>query len=248
MRKGSFVVSAEAESVAHCGAHGALLCLIEREVEVVVYLLVLVGVVVVDGGRYDVVLYRQHAHHCLYGSGGTEQVAGHRLGRADVQLVGCVAEDVLYGLGFGYVAYVRRRAVYVDVVYVLRLQAGVVEGGLHYELGSESVGVRRRDVVCVGALAFANHFGVYLRAARLGVLKFLEDEASCSLGHHEAVAACAERARGFRGLVVARREGVHGVESAHAACADGCLGSSADYCVGLTQADEVERVGYGVGR
>lgn len=71
MRKGSFIlsiklliiifledntgiVSAKAESVAHSGAHGALLCLVECEIEIIVYFFVLVVFFVVDCRRYDV--------------------------------------------------------------------------------------------------------------------------------------------------------------------------------------------------
>ena len=79
-------------------------------------------------------------------------------------------------------------------VDIFRFRACVVERRLHHEPCSEAFGVRRRDVVCIAAFAFAYHFGVYLGSAGLGVLQFLEDEASCSLCHDEAVTACAERA------------------------------------------------------
>ena len=121
-----------------------------------------------------------------------EQMARHGLGGADVELVCCVAEHCLYGLGLGYVAHVGGRAVYVDVVYILRLQASVVECTLHHQLGAEALGMRCRDVVRVGAHALAHHLGVYLGAACLGVLELLEDEASCALAHDESVAARAE--------------------------------------------------------
>ena len=61
---------------------------------------------VVDGRRHDVVLYTQHADHALYGTCGTEEVAGHALGRADVDLVSLLAEEILDGLGLRDVAYV----------------------------------------------------------------------------------------------------------------------------------------------
>ena len=51
------IVATEAESIAEGSAYGALLCLIEGEVEVVVDILVAVVLFVVDCRRYDVVLY-----------------------------------------------------------------------------------------------------------------------------------------------------------------------------------------------
>ena len=51
------IVATEAESIAEGSAYGALLCLIEGEVEVVVDILIAVVLFVVDCRRYDVVLY-----------------------------------------------------------------------------------------------------------------------------------------------------------------------------------------------
>ena len=49
-------MSAKAKGVAKCGTHLALLCLVEREVEVIINVFVHVVVFVVDGWGYDVVL------------------------------------------------------------------------------------------------------------------------------------------------------------------------------------------------
>ena len=51
------IVATEAESIAEGSAYGALLCLIEGEVEVVVDILIAIVLFVVDCRRYDVVLY-----------------------------------------------------------------------------------------------------------------------------------------------------------------------------------------------
>ena len=51
------IVATEAESIAEGCAYGALLCLIEGEVEVVVDILIAIVLIVVDCRRYDVVLY-----------------------------------------------------------------------------------------------------------------------------------------------------------------------------------------------
>ena len=51
------VVATESEGVADGSAHLALLCFVECEVEVVVYLLVVVALGVVDGRGHDAVLH-----------------------------------------------------------------------------------------------------------------------------------------------------------------------------------------------
>ena len=51
------IVPTEAESIAEGSAYGALLCLIEGEVEVVVDILIAIVLFMVDCRRYDVVLY-----------------------------------------------------------------------------------------------------------------------------------------------------------------------------------------------
>ena len=98
------IVSAESESIGKRCTHGALLSLVEGEVHVVVDVFVAVFLIVIDGGRYDVVLYGQAANDGFYSTGGTEQVTGHRLGGGDVELISMVAENLRDGFGFGDVA------------------------------------------------------------------------------------------------------------------------------------------------
>lgn len=59
------IVATKAKRVAERSADGALLSLVEGEVEVVVNVLVAVIVLVVDGGRNDVVLNSQAAEQCF---------------------------------------------------------------------------------------------------------------------------------------------------------------------------------------
>ena len=187
------VVSAEAESVAHGGAHGAALGLVEGEVEVVVDLGIEVLGVVVDRRGDDVLVDGLDGENGLECSGGAEQVAGHGLGGAEVQLVGVVAEDFVYGLLLAAVADGRGGAVQVDVVDVLGPETCVAQGVLHDEDGSEPFGVRGGDVVCVGAHAAAHYFGVDLGSARLGVLKLFEHERGGTLADNEPVLASRRR-------------------------------------------------------
>ena len=135
------IVSAETEGVAQCGAHGALLCLVEGEVKFVVDVGVFVAFLMVDGGRHDVFLHGHEAEEGFHGSGCAEQVTRHGLGGADVELVGMLAEHFLNGFHFGNVAHGSGGAVHIDVVDVFGLHAGVAEGFFHHDDGSEAFGM-----------------------------------------------------------------------------------------------------------
>ena len=71
------VVSAKSKRVADGSTHLAFLRLVESKVQTVVQLWILVALLMVDGRRYDVVLYAQHTSHSLYGTGSTQQVTCH---------------------------------------------------------------------------------------------------------------------------------------------------------------------------
>ena len=132
----------------------------------------------VDGRRHDVVLYTQHADHALYGTCGTEEVAGHALGRADVDLVSLLTEEILDSLGLRDVAHMSGRTVNIDVVDVLDAHASVLKGSLHDELGTETFRMRGCDVISVSAHALTGNLGIDLGATCLGVLKSLKNQAS----------------------------------------------------------------------
>src|SRR5437899_5869594 len=81
------------------------------------------------------------------------QMAGHRLGGAEDELLGPVAEHGLHGRGLRGVAVRRRGPVGVDVADLTGLDAPVAHGEAHRFLGSGAVGRRGRDVVRVRGLA-----------------------------------------------------------------------------------------------
>ena len=80
------------------------------------------------------------------------------------------------------------------------------------------------------------------------MLQFFEHENASAFTHDETVAALAEGTRSACGVIVASGEGVHSGEATNAAGPNGGLGTTSDDGVGLAQADEVERIGEGVGR
>ena len=77
---------------------------------------------------------------------------------------------------------------HVDVVDVLGLQTGIFQCAVHHQLGTQSFGVRGRDVVSIGTHAGTSHLGIDLGTASLGMLQFLQDETASAFGHDESVA------------------------------------------------------------
>ena len=116
-------------------------------------------------------------------------------------LAGGIADHALHrakldGVGHG------RGAVGVDVVDVVRRDAGALDRRVHAAERAVAVLGRRRDVEGVARQAVADQFGVDLRAARLGVLVLLEHDDAGPLAHHEAVAVLVVGARGLGRRVV----------------------------------------------
>src|SRR5512143_4120747 len=82
-------------------------------------------------GRRDLVAQRKRGEHGLDATRGPEQVAGHRLGRADGQLRRARPERAIDGDALGDVAERRRRAVRVDVIDLVDVHPGVAQRVQH---------------------------------------------------------------------------------------------------------------------
>ena len=100
------------------------------------------------------------------------------------------------------------------------------------------------DVVGVARQAVADHLGVDLRAARLGVLVFLEHDDAGALAHDEAVAVLVVGARGLR-----RASSLKPVESARQAqkpaiaeAVDRRFGAARHHHVGVAERDQAAGV------
>ena len=190
----------------------------------------------VDRRRRDLVLHRQHREHRLDAAGAAEQVAGHRLGRVDDQLLRVVAEGELDRVGLVHVAQRRRGAVRVEVLDLVGVDAGVAQRGHHRAL--RAVDVRRGHVVGVGAHAEADQLGIDLRAAPLRVLVLLEHQHAGAFAEHEAVAVLVPGTRGGRRIVVARRQRARRGEAADAERRDRRFGAAGDHHVGVAVLDQ----------
>src|ERR1700757_4124887 len=105
------VVSAKSKRVGQGDVDARLTRLVRHVVEVTFG----VRIVEVDRRRKQSAIEGEHAGRGLDRAGGAEQVAMHRLGRADGQLEGVVAENRLDRLRLRDIAELGRRAVGVDV-------------------------------------------------------------------------------------------------------------------------------------
>ena len=103
-------------------------------------------------------------------------------------------------------------------------------------------------MVGVAREAIADHLGVDLGAARLGVLVFLENHDAGALAHHEAVAVLVVGARGAcRVVVEARRQRPAGREARERQPVDRRFGAAGHHHVGVAERDQPRRVADGVG-
>jgi hypothetical protein len=165
-------------------------------------------------------------------------MAGHRLGRADHQLAGVVAERALHRRTLGDVAQRRRRAVRIDVVDLRGGHARVLQRVQHRAASTIAVFRRRRDVMGVGRHAVAGKFAIDPRAARLGVLVLLERHDAGALAQHEAVAVAVPGPARRGRIVVAGRQRARSAEAADAERADGRFGATRQHHVGIAVLDQ----------
>ncbi|MCY1440193.1 hypothetical protein D9M71_564580 [compost metagenome] len=204
-----------------------------NEVEVTPF----VRLVQVDGRWGHLAIDCQHAEDRFHRARGAQQVAGHRLGRADRQLVGMLAEHALDRRHFGHIARWGRSAVGVDVADVFRLDTGIAQGVGH-AAGSAFARVgRRRHVVGVAAHAKANQFGVDSRPAGLGVLQLLEHQGPSTVGQHKPVTPLVPRPAGPAGFIVAGRQRARSAKTAHAQTTSCHFGAAGDHHVSFTVGD-----------
>ncbi len=90
------------------------------------------GLVEVEGRRRHLVAERQDREDRLDRARGAQQMPGRRFGRRHGELVGVIAEQALHRPQLDLVAERRRGAVGVDVVDVLGVELGALQGRLSW--------------------------------------------------------------------------------------------------------------------
>src|SRR5487761_1041575 len=232
------VVTAKAERVRDHHLEVNLARLVGDVVEVAVR----VGLIQVDRGREQPTVQGQHAGRGLDRAGRAEQVAVHGLGGADGELLRVLAEHCLDRLGLGYIAELGRGSVRVDIVHVGQLDPALLERPAHGADRALALGVRRGEVVHVGAGAISCELGQDLGPTPLGVLHIFKHEHHRALAHHEPVAADIERAAGSLRLVIALAGGLDLAEGAHGQRCDGRFGPAREHGDGVAALDDLRRL------
>src|SRR6201992_2603615 len=168
----------------------------------------------------------------LYRAGGAEQVPDRRLGRADGDVRGALAEGRLDRFRLRRVVERGRGAVGVDVVDVDGGDAGVGERELDRLRRRLALGLRRGQVVGVGGDAVAGDLAEDRRAALFGGLLLLQHQHAGALAHHEAVATGVEGTRDTAGRGRFHRREGRGRDAGVAG-----LGTAGDHRVGVAVFD-----------
>src|SRR5262249_59965639 len=92
----------------------------------------------------------------------------------------------------------------VDVLDVARIEPGIRNGAFHREVGTLTVGRRIGNSISVRRRGVTADLAVDGRAARDGVVEFLEHEHARALAEDEAITLQVEGTRGCLWCVVAR--------------------------------------------
>ena len=202
----------------------------------------LVGRIEIERRRHDLVANGKNAEDALDRPRAAQQMPDGRLGAAHRCAAQIVAEDApgrcqLDRVGHG------RGAVGVDIVDVAWGQPGLAERHAHRIFGAHPVGVRSGDVIGVARQAVSDHLGINGRAARLGMLIFLQHDNARALAHDEAVAVPVIGAAGLLGpVVIAHVQGAGLGETGNPDRADGRLGAARDHDVGIVVANHPRRI------
>src|SRR5256714_8012057 len=234
------VVTTEAKAVAEDSVNLP----VDANVGSVVEIQLGVRMMVVDGRRNYPVLDHHRADDCFDSAGGAKHVTRRRLGRADVDVLGGVAEHGLDGSRLVEVVGGRRRPVRVDVLNISGLETSVLESALHGALGSLAIWRWRGQMIRVASRAVSPNLGVDGSAAFQRVLQFLEDQDTRALAHDESIAGGIERSGcGFR-RIVSLGQRLHVGESTDGHWRDGGLSAAGDHDVSVAVLNGPERITY----
>jgi hypothetical protein len=149
-----------------------------------------------------VVANRQYTDAGLEPSGAAQQMPGHRLGGTDRQLMGMLAERPLDGVGLRAVSRRCRGAVRINVVDLMRRDAGVPQGVLHHPVCAIAVLRWSGNVKRVAAHAITHDLGENRRSPPPRRLQFLQNQDARALADNEPIAVAVERTAGVRRIVV----------------------------------------------
>ena len=125
-----------------------------------------IGVIEVDGRRRHLITQRKNAENTFDYAGGTQQVAGHRLGRAHRETCGMSPKSLFDRDGFRAISEHGRGRVGVQILDCRRIEPRIAQGIAHREGCAGAILGGRGDVVRVSAHAEANELGIDARTVQ----------------------------------------------------------------------------------
>ena len=136
----------------------------------------------------------------------------------------------------------------IDVIHLIRPDPRPLQRGRHGPESPIAILARRGDVIGIPRKAIAQHLGIDLRAARLGMLVFLKHHHTRALAHHESVAIRVIGA-GCLGRILRplRGQRLAGVEPGNPDLADGALRPARQHHIGIPPLDQPRRIANGMG-
>src|SRR5258708_29746544 len=113
-----------------------------------------------------------------------------------------IAKHTLHRTKLNLVAEWRRGAMGVDIVDVLDIHLGPLQGSPHRAIAAIAILGGCRDVMSITAEAITDDLGINLGTALLGVLVFFQNDDAGAFAHDEAVTALIPGPRAGRRIVV----------------------------------------------
>ena len=141
-------------------------------------------------------------------------MARHGFGGADNGLVGMCTQGRLDRVGFVDVAQRSGRAMRIQVIHLVGIDACIAQGAEHGTAGAIHVG--GRHVARIRTHAKATEFGVNLGATGLGVFVLFQHHHAGTFAQHKTIAVLVPGAGGGLGVIVAGGQGTHGGKTTNA--------------------------------
>ena len=184
---------------------------------------------IVDGRRQFLIAQSQHAYASFEPAGATKQVSRHRFRGTYRQFLDVLTEYALECESLDRIAQRRRGAMRVDVADLPGFDPGITQRRAHHAVSAIAVFGRLRDVIGVAGHSVADDLAQDGSIALLRTFERLQNQNASALANDKAIALGIKGTASALGLLVARRQRLHGCESADAHRCDGSFRASTDH-------------------
>mmetsp|Transcript_12588 Transcript_12588/g.22877 ORF Transcript_12588/g.22877 Transcript_12588/m.22877 type:complete len:450 (-) Transcript_12588:354-1703(-) len=196
------------------------------------------GVIQVEGGVHHPGFDGLDRGHGLHTPGSSQAVPNERLGGVHLDAVH-VGEHFPDGLHLRNITQISAGGVGVDVVDLVTLDAGILDGHLDAGCYTQTVRAWIGHVVGIAGDGTTQILADDVGTTSLGMLQLLQDQNTSPLSHHEPITVLVPWPGGARGVLVVLGQGAAGHEAAQPDRADGALRAPGDHDFGAAIADVV---------